>query len=141
MHNNEERKPEACARARAIKREKGTSWLAEKKKKREKHAQGKCRCFDRSSAYTPSLVASTCVRFDRVIHDPLFVSRPTLRSGVQACRCSRIGQRRAREKERAKRKEGEEKGKRKFFVSPRFRIDRIRGIIYNRPRFALLDYH
>lgn len=110
MHNNEERKPEACARARAIKREKGTSWLAEKKKKREKHAQGKCRCFDRSSAYTPSLVASTCVRFDRVIHDPLFVSRPTLRSGVQACRCSRIGQSRAREREQGERRR---RGKRK----------------------------
>lgn len=139
MHNNEERKPEACARARAIKREKGTSWLAEKKKKREKHARGKCRCFDRSSAYTPSLVASTCVRFDRVIHDPLFVSR--LYEAACKLAGARGSGRGARERESREREEGEEKGKRKFFVSPRFRIDRIRGIIYNRPRFALLDYH
>lgn len=66
--------------------------------------------------HAESLVASTCVRFDRVIHDPLFVSRGRLYNGVQACRCARTGQRiEWRERERVKK--GEEKENFRF---PRF---------------------
>lgn len=63
--------------------------------------------------HAESLVASTCVRFDRVIHDPLFVSRPTLqrRASLQ------VREDWAENRQRERVKKGEEKENFRF---PRF---------------------